>query len=85
MGRFQTDTQYSFSKYTYFKRVCLIPSFVAVSLCSESLPFLHEPPTFGMGTPPAGKQVYGVQQGVAPKPFAHATPSLKQSVISFAS
>ena len=38
-----------------------------------------------MGTPPAGKQVNGLQQGVAPKPFAHATPSLKQSVISFAS
>ena len=69
----------------YFKRVCLLPSFVAKSLCSESLPFLQEPDTFGMGTPPAGKQVNGVQQGVAPKPFAHATPSLKQSVISFAS
>ena len=67
------------------KKAGLIPSFVAISLCSESLPFLQEPPTLGMGTPPEGKQVYGVQQGVAPKPFAHATPSLKQSVISFAS
>ena len=75
----------SLPKKWSIKKPGLLPSFVAKSLSSESLPFLQEPPTFGMGTPPTGKQVNGVQQGVAPKPFAQATPSLKQSVISFAS